>query len=75
MAGPAIELRGLRKRYGERTVLAGIDLEVPRGTILGYVGLNGAGKSTTVKILCGLLPSFEARCACSASIRATTPWR
>ena len=60
MEGPAaIEVRGLRKRYGERTVLGGIDLEVPRGTILGYVGPNGAGKSTTVKILCGLLAGFE----------------
>ena len=55
----AIELRGLRKSFGNRAVLDGIDLSVERGTILGYIGPNGAGKSTTVKILCGLLPSFE----------------
>src|SRR5262245_65401228 len=55
----AIELRGLRKRFGERVVLDGIDLVVERGAILGYIGPNGAGKSTTVKILCGLTPSFE----------------
>jgi ABC-2 type transport system ATP-binding protein len=55
----AIELRGLRKTFGDRVVLDGIDLVVERGTILGYIGPNGAGKSTTVKILCGLLPSFD----------------
>jgi len=55
----AIELAGLRKAYGGRVVLDGIDLAVERGAILGYIGPNGAGKSTTVKILCGLLPSFE----------------
>src|SRR5437868_4985562 len=54
-----LELRGLRKSYGARSVLDGIDLSLKRGSILGYIGPNGAGKSTTVKILCGLLPSFE----------------
>src|SRR6185436_15150783 len=55
----AIELSGLSKSFGSRTVLDGIDLTVERGTILGYIGPNGAGKSTTVKILCGLQPSFD----------------
>ena len=55
----ALELKGLRKSYGSRTVLDGIDLAVERGTILGFIGPNGAGKSTTVKILCGLLADFE----------------
>src|SRR5262245_22669002 len=59
MVGPAVELRGVRKAFGARTVLDGIELAVEPGTILGYIGPNGAGKSTTVKILCGLLPSFE----------------
>ena len=59
MAEIAIELRGLRKRFGGRVVLDGIDLAIERGTILGYIGPNGAGKSTTVKILCGLTPDFE----------------
>jgi ABC-2 type transport system ATP-binding protein len=59
MSEVALRLSGLRKRYGDRVVLDGIDLEIPRGTILGYIGPNGAGKSTTVKILCGLLPNFE----------------
>lgn len=59
MSEPAIALRGLSKRFGARVVLDGIDLEVERGTILGYIGPNGAGKSTTVKILCGLASGFE----------------
>jgi len=59
MGVPAVELRGLSKRFGSRIVLDGIDLAVERGTILGYIGPNGAGKSTTVKILCGLLATFE----------------
>jgi ABC-2 type transport system ATP-binding protein len=58
-AGSAVELRGVRKRFGARTVLDGVDLAVERGTVLGYIGPNGAGKTTTVKILCGLLASFE----------------
>jgi ABC-2 type transport system ATP-binding protein len=57
--GPAISLRGLRKAYGPKVVLDGIDLEVRRGEILGYIGPNGAGKSTTIKVLIGLLPEFE----------------
>lgn len=59
MVEAVVELRGVRKAFGARTVLDGIDLVVERGTILGYIGPNGAGKSTTVKILCGLMPSFE----------------
>ncbi|MEQ8833475.1 MAG: ATP-binding cassette domain-containing protein [Miltoncostaeaceae bacterium] len=48
---PAIEARGLTKRFGEVTALSGVDLEVPRGTVLGLLGPNGAGKTTTVNIL------------------------
>jgi len=58
MSGPAVELRGLEKSFGTRSVLEGIDLTVERGTIFGYIGPNGAGKSTTVKILCGLTTTF-----------------
>jgi ABC-2 type transport system ATP-binding protein len=52
---PAIEIRGLRKRYGELEAVKGIDLEVPAGEIFGFLGPNGAGKSTTIKILCTLV--------------------
>lgn len=52
---PAIEARGLVKRYGDVTALAGVDLTVPRGTVLGLLGPNGAGKTTMVRILSTLL--------------------
>jgi len=58
MESNPIEIRGLRKNYGEKRVLDGVDLVVGKGQILGYVGPNGAGKSTTVKILTGLLDGF-----------------
>lgn len=56
---PIISIRGLRKNYGEKQVLKGIDLDVHPGQIIGYIGPNGAGKSTTVKVLIGLLSDFE----------------
>lgn len=51
----AIEVHGLRKRFGRTDVLQGIDLAVPRNSVFGFLGPNGAGKSTTMKILVGLL--------------------
>ncbi|WP_219416003.1 ATP-binding cassette domain-containing protein [Pseudonocardia nigra] len=53
----AIAVRGLRKSYGEKTVLDGIDLQVPAGTIFSLLGPNGAGKTTTVQILSTLIGS------------------
>ncbi len=49
--GAAISARGLRKSFGGMTVLDGIDLTVPRGTILALLGPNGAGKTTAVHLL------------------------
>jgi ABC-2 type transport system ATP-binding protein len=51
--GSAIEVRNLRKRYGEYEALRGIDIEVRRGEVFGLLGPNGAGKTTTVEILEG----------------------
>lgn len=56
---PVISIERLRKFYGEKQVLRGIDLSIYPGQIIGYIGPNGAGKSTTVKILAGLIPDFE----------------
>ncbi|MEV0299576.1 ATP-binding cassette domain-containing protein [Streptomyces prasinus] len=55
MTNPAIAARGLRKSYGGRTVLDGIDLTVPEGTVFSLLGPNGAGKTTAVKILSTLI--------------------
>jgi ABC-2 type transport system ATP-binding protein len=51
----ALATRGLVKRYGSRTALAGLDLAVPRGLVYGFLGPNGAGKTTTMRLLVGLL--------------------
>jgi ABC-2 type transport system ATP-binding protein len=50
---------GLVKRYGDVTALAGLDLDVPEGTVLGLLGPNGAGKTTAVRILTTLLDADE----------------
>ncbi|MFC5061168.1 ATP-binding cassette domain-containing protein [Actinomycetospora atypica] len=55
----AIEVAGLVKRYKEVTALDGVDLQVPRGTVLGLLGPNGAGKTTIVRILTTLLQPDE----------------
>ncbi len=56
MNGPfAIEVRGLTKRFGARTAVDRVDLAVPRGRIVGFLGPNGSGKTTTIRMLCGLL--------------------
>ncbi len=59
MTTATISARGLVKRYGEVTALAGLDLEVPQGTVLGVLGPNGAGKTTAVRILTTLLAADE----------------
>ncbi|HEY2958778.1 MAG TPA: ATP-binding cassette domain-containing protein [Actinomycetota bacterium] len=52
---PAIEATGLRKSFGDKVVLDGIDLRVPEGTIFALLGPNGAGKTTTIQILSTLI--------------------
>ncbi|NMJ42055.1 ABC transporter ATP-binding protein [Roseomonas sp. JC162] len=52
---PAISVRGLTKRFGDKTVVDGFDLDVARGQIHGFLGPNGSGKTTTIRMLCGLL--------------------
>lgn len=51
----AVQMRGLRKVYGDKVAVDHLDLAVPAGTFFGLVGPNGAGKSTTLKIATGLL--------------------
>jgi lipooligosaccharide transport system ATP-binding protein len=54
-----IAATGLRKAFGERVAVDGIDLDIPRGCCFGLLGTNGAGKTTTLRILLGLAP-FDA---------------
>jgi ABC-type multidrug transport system ATPase subunit len=51
----ALAASGLRKRYGSRVALAGLDLSVPSGVVYGFLGPNGAGKTTTMRLLTGLI--------------------
>lgn len=51
----AIEIRNLIKNFGQKQALRGLDMTVPQGAIYGFIGENGSGKSTTEKIICGLL--------------------
>ena len=60
-SGPAILVEGLVKSFGEVRALRGVDLSVPRGTVLGVLGPNGAGKTTAVRILTTLLIPDEGR--------------
>jgi ABC-2 type transport system ATP-binding protein len=53
---PVVSARGLTKRYGDFTAVAGIDLDVEAGEVFGLLGPNGAGKTTTIKMLVTLLP-------------------
>ena len=50
----AIETHGLVKRFGRRSAVDGIDLAVPRGAVFGFLGPNGSGKTTTIRVLLGL---------------------
>ncbi len=53
--GRAIYAHGLTKTYGSKNVIDGLDMEVREGDIYGFVGRNGTGKSTTMKLVCGLI--------------------
>ncbi len=52
---PVIDVHGLTKRFGNKTVVDGLDLSVRRGEIYGFLGPNGSGKTTSIRMLCGLL--------------------
>jgi ABC-2 type transport system ATP-binding protein len=55
MTETVIDVRGLTKSFGDRTVVDNFDLKVPRGAIYGFLGPNGSGKTTTIRMVCGLL--------------------
>ena len=55
MGEPAIEVRGLRKSFGTKEAVAGIDMDIAAGSLAGLVGPNGAGKTTSLSMMTGLL--------------------
>jgi ABC-2 type transport system ATP-binding protein len=61
---PVIEVEGLTKHFGGRTVVDGFDMTVPKGAIYGFLGPNGSGKTTTIRMMCGLLTPDGGRGTC-----------
>jgi ABC-2 type transport system ATP-binding protein len=57
----AIDVRDLTKRFGEKTVVDHFSMQVPKGAIYGFLGPNGSGKTTTIRMICGLLTPDEGR--------------
>src|SRR5438046_3355122 len=60
----AIDVQGMTKKFGNRTVVDHIDLQVPIGEICGFLGPNGSGKTTFIRMLCGLLRADDGHGAC-----------
>ncbi|MFE4083922.1 ATP-binding cassette domain-containing protein [Streptomyces sp. YIM B13502] len=70
---PAISAVGLRKAYGDKTVLDGIDLHIPEGSVFALLGPNGAGKTTAVKILSTLIGADDGQAQVAGHDVATAP--
>ena len=60
----AIDVQGLTKRFGKKIAVNGIDIAVPEGEVWGFLGPNGSGKTTTIRMLCGLLHADAGRGTC-----------
>ncbi|MEU6168446.1 ATP-binding cassette domain-containing protein, partial [Streptomyces tanashiensis] len=73
MTTQAIAANGLRKSYGDKTVLDGIDLSVPEGSVFALLGPNGAGKTTAVKILSTLITADAGQVTVAGHALATAP--
>ena len=55
MSALAIDVHGLTKRFGRKVAVDHVDIAVPEGEVWGFLGPNGSGKTTTIRMLCGLL--------------------
>ena len=60
----AIDVTGLVKRFGNKTAVDGVDIQMPRGQVWGFLGPNGSGKTTTIRMICGLLTADEGHGTC-----------
>jgi ABC-2 type transport system ATP-binding protein len=64
MTALAIDVHGLTKRFGSKLAVDGVDIAVPEGQVWGFLGPNGSGKTTTIRMLCGLLRPDAGRGTC-----------
>jgi ABC-2 type transport system ATP-binding protein len=69
-AAPAIDVHGLDKRFGDKHVVDDLSLRVERGEIFGFLGPNGSGKTTSIRMMCGLLTPDAAAAPASATTSA-----
>ena len=69
----AIETVDLWKRYDDVEALRGLDLQVPSGSICGFLGRNGAGKTTAIKVLLGMARATKGEAAAARPAGAATP--
>jgi ribosome-dependent ATPase len=70
----AIEAQGLTMRFGDFVAVDHVSFRIQRGEIFGFLGSNGCGKSTTMKMLTGLLPASDGRPGCLASRWTPKTW-
>jgi sulfonate transport system ATP-binding protein len=81
VANPVAEVRGLTKRFGDRTVLKGLDLTVGRGEFVALLGRSGSGKSTLLRVLAGLDDEVEGSAEVAGTVSVAfqqprlLPWR
>jgi ABC-2 type transport system ATP-binding protein len=64
MSALAIDVTGLVKRFGDKTAVDGVDIHMPKGEVWGFLGPNGSGKTTTIRMICGLLRASEGEGTC-----------
>ncbi len=64
MSALAIDVHGLTKRFGKKLAVDSVDIQVPEGEVWGFLGPNGSGKTTTIRMLCGLLRPDEGEGTC-----------
>ncbi|HEY3711799.1 MAG TPA: ABC transporter ATP-binding protein [Amycolatopsis sp.] len=81
LTAPVVEVRGLTKRFGDRTVLSGLNLEIGRGEFVALLGRSGSGKSTLLRVLAGLDGEIEGAAEVDGTVSVAfqqprlLPWR
>ena len=75
MSDIAVDIQQLTRRFGALTAVSGLTLQIPRGQVFGLLGPNGSGKTTTIRMLCGLLDPSEGTASVAGIDIRTAPER